>query len=87
MLIGQTILDLEDLTEDDLSLVIKEARELRSRKADSRNLKKGFTAMIEDAKEREFAICNKYTGEVLVADDWIVYDRANECLHQGEWHH
>lgn len=69
MRIGKTLLELEDLTEEDLTLVINEAKVLRSRKADSRNLKEGFTAMIENAKERDFSICNKYTGEVLVAND------------------
>lgn len=86
MRIGKTILDLENLTEDDLTEVIKEAKRLRSRKADARNLREGFTAMLEGAKERNFAICSKYTGEVLKADDWIVYDNEEQCVQEGEWY-
>ena len=87
MRIGKTILDLENLTEDDLTEVIKEAKRLRSRKADSRNLHEGFVAMLEGAKERNFAICSKYTGEVLKADDWVIYDNELQCLHEGDWFH
>ena len=87
MRIGKTMLDLESLTEDDLSEVIKEAKRLRSRKADARNLREGFSAMLEGAKERNFAICNKYTGEVLKVDDWVIYDNELQCLHEGEWFH
>lgn len=87
MRIGKTMLDLENLTEDDLTEVIKEAKRLRSRKADARNLREGFGAMLEDAKERNFAICNKYTGEVLKVDDWVIYDNELQCLHEGEWFH
>ena len=87
MRIGKTMLDLENLTEDDLTEVIKEAKRLRSRKADARNLREGFNAMLEGAKERNFAICSKYTGEVLKADDWVVYDNDLQCLHEGDWFH
>ena len=85
MRIGNTVLDLENLTENDLTEVIKEAKRLRSRKADSRNLHEGFVAMLEGAKERKFSLCSKYTGEVLKADDWVVYDEEDQCLQNGEW--
>lgn len=87
MRIGKTMLDLENLTEDDLTEVIKEAKRLRSRKCDARNLREGFTDMLNGAKERSLAICNKYTGEVLKADDWVIYDNELQCLHEGEWFH
>lgn len=85
MRIGKTILDLENLSEEDLTLVIKEAKTLRARKADSRNLKEGFTALLDGAKDRGFDICNKHTGEVLIANDWIVFDNNLQCIHEGEW--
>ena len=47
MRIGNTILNLENLSEDDLTLVIKEAKTLRARKADSHHLKEGFTALLD----------------------------------------
>ena len=87
MRIGKTMLDLENLTEEDLTTVINEAKRLRSRKADARNLREKLDAMLESAKERNFAICSKYTGEVLKADDWVVYDNELQCLHEGEWFH
>lgn len=87
MRIGKTMLDLENLTEEDLSEVIKEAKRLRARKADARNLREGLTAMLAGAKERNFAICSKYTGEVLKAEDWVIYDNECQCLHEGEWFH
>lgn len=87
MRIGNTILDLESLTEDDLTEVIKEAKRLRIRKCNARSLREGLTATLNDAKDHDFAICNKYTGEVLIADDWVVYDNELKCLHEGEWFH
>lgn len=87
MRIGKTMLDLETLTEEDLTEVIKEAKRLRFRKADSRNLHEGFIALLDGAKDRHFALCNKYTGEILKADDWVVYDEDDQCLHEGEWFH
>lgn len=87
MRIGKTMLDLENLTEEDLTTVINEAKRLRSRKADARNLREKLGAMLETAKENNLAICSKYTGEVLKADDWVVYDNELQCLHEGEWFH
>ena len=87
MRIGKTMLDLESLTPQDLTEVIKEAKRLRTRKVDAHDLHEGLTAMLEGAKERNFAICSKYTGEVLKADDWVVYDNELQCLHEGEWVH
>lgn len=87
MRIGKTILDLENLNEEDLTEVIKEAKRLRVRKSDARNLREGFHSMITNARERGFDICNKHTGEVLMADDWLIFDKELQCLHEGEWDH
>lgn len=87
MRIGKTMLDLENLTEDDLTEVIKEAKRLCNRKCDARNLRRSLETMLTSAKERNFAICSKYTGEVLKADDWVVYDNELQCLHEGDWFH
>lgn len=87
MRIGNTMLDLESLTENDLTEVIKEAKRLRNRKCDARNLREGLEAMLEGAKERNFDICSKYTGEVLKADDWVIYDSELQCIHEGDWIH
>lgn len=85
MRIGAKLINIEDLSEDDLSEVINEARRLRSHKADARNLYEGFTAMLEGAKERKLDICNKYTGEVLRAEDWLIYDNELDCTQCGDW--
>ena len=85
MRIGKTILDLENLTEEDLTEVIKEAKRLRARKSDGRNLREGLTNLLEGAKERNLAVCSKYTGEVLKAEDWVIYDNELQCLLEGEW--
>jgi len=84
MRIGEIILNLENLTEDDLTEVIKEAKRVRSRKCDARHLREKFTAMLDDTKEHDFAICNKYTREFLDANDWIVFDNELQCIHEGE---
>ena len=85
MRIGKTIIDLESLTAQDLTEVIKEAKRLRTRKVDARDLDEGFTTMLANAKEHNFSICSKYTGEILKAEDWVVYDDELQCLHEGEW--
>ena len=85
MRIGKTVLDLESLTEEDLTLVIDEAKNLRTRKRSARSLHDSLKATLENAKENKFSICSKYTGEVLRAEDWVVYDNELECLQEGEW--
>ena len=85
MRIGKTVLDLESLTEEDLTLVIDEAKNLRTRKRSARGFHDSLKATLENAKENKFSICSKYTGEILRAEDWVVYDDELECLHEGEW--
>lgn len=87
MRIGKKMIDLESLTVEDLDQVIKEAKRLRIRKVDAKNFHRGIVSILTNAKEANMDICNKYTGEVLNADDWVVYDNELQCLHEGEWVH
>ena len=85
MRIGKRIIDLDGLTEEDLTEVIKEAKRMRSRLCEARHIDETFVTLLQTAKDSDFAICSKYTGEVLNAEDWVIYDNDLQCTHDGTW--
>lgn len=87
MRIGKVVLNLEDLSADALEEVIKEAKALRIRKIDHNNFCRSLEALLANAREEGFTFCEKHTGEVLKASDYVLYDDTYKCLHEGEWEH
>lgn len=85
MRIGNTILDIENLSLEGLETLIKAARRIRVRKEHARDINATLHSLVSGAKEINFSICSKYTGEVLNPDDWVIYDNAESCIQEGEW--
>lgn len=85
MRIGSTVLDLEILSEEDLSLVIREAQNIRTRKNQANAIKSNLDALGKTCAENSFDICNKYTGEVFDPNDWLIYDNELHIPVAGEW--
>ena len=85
MRIGKILIDTEDMSVEDLDALIKEAKRVRSRKNGAREFYCGFEDLLSGAKDRGYTLCSRYTGEVLKASDWVVYDEEEKCLQEGEW--
>ena len=85
MRIGKVLIDTEDMSVEDLDALIKEAKRVRSRKNGAREFYCGFEDLLSGAKDRSYTLCSRYTGEVLKASDWVVYDEEEKCLQEGEW--
>jgi hypothetical protein len=74
MRIGNVILDTDNMSIDEISGLIKELRNIRDRKAHERNLKEALTNLLNDAHENKFDFVMAQTGEVLRAEDIVVWD-------------
>ena len=85
MRIGKVLIETDDMSIEDLDALIKEAKRVRSRKNGAREFYCGFEDLLSGAKDRGYALCSRYTGEVLKASDWVVYDEQEKCLQEGEW--
>ncbi len=85
MRIGRTVLDIENLSAEDLTEVIKEAKRLRTRKYEAEALKQSLESLCANAKENHQSICSKYTGEVFNPQDWVIFDDELDRVMVGEW--
>ena len=85
MRIGKVLIETDDMSIEDLDALIKEAKRVRSRKNGAREFYCSFEDLLSGAKDRGYALVSKYTGEVLNASDWGVYDEQEKCLQEGEW--
>jgi len=85
MRIGKTVLNIENLSPEDLAEVIKQAKDLRARKLDARSYCTTLKALLTNTKENGFSFCEKHTGAILRAEDYVLYDDDNDCLLEGEW--
>ena len=84
MRIGNVIIDTDNMTYDEVQAIMTELRGIRDRKGKARDCKIRLQNAIEVSKENGFTYCNQYTGEILKADDWDVYDEMHECIHGVE---
>ena len=85
MRIGPAVIDTTNMTLDDLDLMIKELKKIRSRRIKAQESKAELSAIIADMKENGLSFCDKYTGEVLNADHFLIYDDKENCVLEGEW--
>ena len=76
---------LNEMSVEELDAIIKNAKRIRSRKVGAREAFCGLESLLDGAKDRGYTFCSKYTGEVLKATDWIVYDEEEKCVQEGEW--
>lgn len=86
MRIGSVILDTDNMSVEDVNVLINQLKQVRARKSEARSYKQRLASMLEGMKEEGFTFCSQYTGEVLKAEDWLVYDEHEKCVHEGEWH-
>lgn len=74
MRIGRTIIDLDSLTTEDLTMVIEEAYRIRKRKQQIEEYKLRMHALLTEAKEAGFDFIDKDFGNVVRPEDLELYD-------------
>lgn len=81
MRIGNITIDTDEMSVEELDALIKEAKRIRSRKNGAREFYGGFEDLLSGARERGYILCSRFTGEILSASDWGVYDEQERCQH------
>lgn len=74
MRIGRTIIDLDNLTIEDLNTVIDEARRVRNRKKEAESYKLRMHALLAESREAGFDFIDKDLGFVIKAEDLELHD-------------
>ena len=85
MKIGPATIDTNSMTLEEVDTMIQELRHIRERKRNARSRMNQFSSMLAEIKEDGFSFCDKYTGEVLDASHFVVYDNKENCVLEGEW--
>jgi len=65
MRIGRTIIDTDNMSAEDLKVIINELRAIRARKLKAEELNSRMNELLTEAKENNFIFINDYTGQVL----------------------
>lgn len=65
MRIGRTIIDTDNMSVEDMDVIIKELRAIRARKLKADELNNRMNELLAEAKENNFIFINDYTGQVL----------------------
>ena len=73
MRIGKMVLDTDNLSVADITTIITELKKVRECKQEARAFGQNFQAMLNNMKDQGYTFCNKHTGEVLNAGDWLVF--------------
>jgi spore germination protein YaaH len=74
MRIGRTIIDTDNMSAEDMNVIIKELRAIRARKLKAEELKTRMLELIADAKENGFTFIDKDFGQVWSGNDVELYD-------------
>lgn len=74
MRIGRTIIDTDNMSIEDMDIIIKELRSIRARKIKAAELVSRMNDLIADAKNEGFTFVDKDFGNVLMGTDFMVYD-------------
>ena len=74
MRIGRAIIDTDNMSIEDIEVVIKELRAIRARKLKAEELMNRMLELIADAKENGFAFIDKDFGYVVGNTDLTLYD-------------
>lgn len=77
MRIGRTIIDTDNMTTDELTIIIRELRDIRARKLKAEELKNRMLELIADAKENGFTFIDKDFGQVWTGNDVELYDERS----------
>lgn len=65
MRIEKTVIDTDNMSAEDLNVIINELRAIRTRKLQAEELKKRMDDLLTGAKKNNFIFINEYTGQVL----------------------
>ena len=74
MRIGRTIIDTDNMTADEMTILINDLRKIRARKVQAKNFKERFENLIEEAKQEGFAFIDQDFGNVIQGKDIMLYD-------------
>lgn len=72
--IGATLIDTDDMSVEDLTILINEFRRVRSRKQRAEELAHQLEELVKKAKEEGFTFIEKDFGYLLTGHDYTVYD-------------
>ena len=74
MRIGRTVIDTDNMSAEDLNVIINELRAIRTRKLKAEELKNQMRELIANAKESGFTFIDKDFGQVWSGNDVELYD-------------
>ena len=74
MRIGRIMIDTDNMTTEELDIIIRELRGIRARKLKAEELKNRMLELIADAKENGFTFIDKDFGQVWTGNDDELYD-------------
>ena len=75
MRIGRTIIDTDNMSAEDMDVIIRELRAIRARKLKADELNNRMNELLAEAKENNFIFINDYTGQVLPQEYIKVIDK------------
>lgn len=74
MRIGRTFIDTDNMSIEELTMTIKELRDIRKRKEQAHALQMRMNDLILEAKEEGFTFIDNACGFVREVDDFTVFD-------------
>ena len=80
MRIGRTIIDTDNMEPEDVEILIKELKHIKSRKLYAQSLSRRMNELVNEAKEHGFLFSSKDYGEILEVDDYVVSDMGEDYV-------
>ena len=74
MRIGRIIIDTDNMSVEDMDVIIKELHAIHTRKLKANELKNRMIELITDAKENGFTFIDKDFGQVWSSNEFTLYD-------------
>ena len=74
MRIGRMIIDTDNMSIEEMDVLIREMRRIRDRKLKAEELKNRMLELIADAKENGFTFIDKDFGQVWTCNDVELYN-------------
>jgi hypothetical protein len=68
------MIDTDNMSIEDMDIIIKELRSIRARKVKAEELVRRMNELIADAKAEGFTFIDKDFGNVLMGTDFTVFD-------------
>lgn len=75
MRIGKTIIDTDNMSADELAIILRELRDIYAHKLKADELNNRMNELLAEAKENNFIFINDYTGQVLPQEYIKVIDK------------